>query len=417
MVTNTNNEMASDWLDEDGENYRTDSELINGGYYIGNNLFVNETNKKFVLLDSCRKVLLQATYQRIQIYHHLDYRICVIETSSGKILYNVETGDSSKEYEDLVVVEKTFNTQEDQVYFKSHGKYGVLNLMGNEILPAKYELLDSNKLVYIYKGRKIEIYIKRGLLYGKIPKDKYDNCFRLGRGIFGYIYITERGTKYGFVSDMTTQEVEPIFDDIILYKENDLLSDGCTGNIALLSISHSVIFIIARKKDKYWLYNADEGTCILEKCEYIKYHEESKGYYTLHNHPPYIEFQKGNIQGYVLSGGVVISNKEYDSIKIDRNERVYVEKNGKHGLLDIYGMFLIPCEYDSINYCDGYYTAIKNGTETIVPFSNPRKKTYLREPQRYSRYGGTYAQDVEGYSDDDIDTIFEGDPLAYWNID
>ena len=35
----------------------------------------------------------------------------------------------------------------------------------------------------------------------------------------------------------------------------------------------------------------------------------------------------------------------------------------------------------------------------------------------YERYRGSYAQDVMGYSDDDIDTIFDGDPLAYWNID
>ena len=32
-------------------------------------------------------------------------------------------------------------------------------------------------------------------------------------------------------------------------------------------------------------------------------------------------------------------------------------------------------------------------------------------------YAGTYAHDIEGYSDDDIDTIFDGDPDAYWNID
>ena len=35
----------------------------------------------------------------------------------------------------------------------------------------------------------------------------------------------------------------------------------------------------------------------------------------------------------------------------------------------------------------------------------------------YERYGGSYAQDEMGYSDDDIDTIFDGDPSAYWNID
>ena len=39
------------------------------------------------------------------------------------------------------------------------------------------------------------------------------------------------------------------------------------------------------------------------------------------------------------------------------------------------------------------------------------------ERSTYDRYNGSYAQDVMGYSDDDIDTIFDGDPSAYWNID
>lgn len=40
-----------------------------------------------------------------------------------------------------------------------------------------------------------------------------------------------------------------------------------------------------------------------------------------------------------------------------------------------------------------------------------------RDSLTYERYGASWAQDVEGYSDDDIDTIFDGDPSAYWNID
>ena len=39
------------------------------------------------------------------------------------------------------------------------------------------------------------------------------------------------------------------------------------------------------------------------------------------------------------------------------------------------------------------------------------------EESTYERYRGSYAQDEMGDSDDDIDTIFDGDPLAYWNID
>lgn len=39
------------------------------------------------------------------------------------------------------------------------------------------------------------------------------------------------------------------------------------------------------------------------------------------------------------------------------------------------------------------------------------------EEPTYDRYNGSYTQDEMGYSNDDIDTIFDGDPDAYWNID
>lgn len=45
-----------------------------------------------------------------------------------------------------------------------------------------------------------------------------------------------------------------------------------------------------------------------------------------------------------------------------------------------------------------------------------RQEDYA-EFRTYERYGDSYAQDEMGYSDDDIDTIFDGDPSAYWNID
>lgn len=41
---------------------------------------------------------------------------------------------------------------------------------------------------------------------------------------------------------------------------------------------------------------------------------------------------------------------------------------------------------------------------------------YDYEPH-YGKYRGSYAQDVEGWSDEDIDDVFCGDPDAYWNID
>lgn len=42
---------------------------------------------------------------------------------------------------------------------------------------------------------------------------------------------------------------------------------------------------------------------------------------------------------------------------------------------------------------------------------------YYEEERTYDNYHGSYAQDVEGWSDQDIDDVFDGDPNAYWNID
>lgn len=43
--------------------------------------------------------------------------------------------------------------------------------------------------------------------------------------------------------------------------------------------------------------------------------------------------------------------------------------------------------------------------------------SYHQDTPTFDRYADSWAQYVEGYSDDDIDTIFDGDPSAYWNID
>ena len=52
------------------------------------------------------------------------------------------------------------------------------------------------------------------------------------------------------------------------------------------------------------------------------------------------------------------------------------------------------CYDDNIDYDSNYYDTVSFG-----------------------RYAGSWAQDIEGYTDEDIDTIFDGNPSAYWNID
>ena len=44
------------------------------------------------------------------------------------------------------------------------------------------------------------------------------------------------------------------------------------------------------------------------------------------------------------------------------------------------------------------------------------EEDYYERPT-YGQYEGSYAQDVEGLSDQFIDDVLDGDPEAYWNID
>lgn len=62
------------------------------------------------------------------------------------------------------------------------------------------------------------------------------------------------------------------------------------------------------------------------------------------------------------------------------------------------------------NWCNDYKE--DESTDNWDEFDSNFEDSYS-----YGRYSGSWAQDVEGYSDDEIDTIFDGDPSAYWNID
>lgn len=50
-----------------------------------------------------------------------------------------------------------------------------------------------------------------------------------------------------------------------------------------------------------------------------------------------------------------------------------------------------------------------------TPYIDPAE--FYEEEQTYDCYNGSYVQDVEGWSDQAIDEVFDGDPEAYWNID
>ena len=50
-------------------------------------------------------------------------------------------------------------------------------------------------------------------------------------------------------------------------------------------------------------------------------------------------------------------------------------------------------------------------------YDEPNSWYNYNERDTYGQYSGSYAQDVEGLSDNFINDVLDGEPDAYWNID
>lgn len=380
-------------------------------------------NNLFGIIDNDGCYILPINYKNVQAYN-LSFSICIITTETGKFIYNVSTKEISKEFEDIFYspLKNEYSNYEYHFFFKLNNKYGILDVNGNIILPAKYECSKNpfeTKLECCFNDYKYNIFVQNGLLYGIIPVDKYDKCFRVGSKRKGF-YITELCGKYGLLSRKSKIIAEPCFDDIILYKRYNksgfhYISASDKKNKKWVEI----VFVIAKKDNKYWLYNVLTGKCYLENCDYISFHDSySYDECSSKLNNPYIEFSVNDVHGYITSGGVTLTLNDYDIIDIDRNDIIII-KNNKKGLLNIYGYELLPCVYDDIQRKgNDNYLITKEGIQEILDLHIPNRNKYnIYEPQHYGRYSGSYVQDEMGYSDEDIDTIFDGDPTAYWNID
>lgn len=117
-------------------------------------------------------------------------------------------------------------------------------------------------------------------------------------------------------------------------------------------------------------------------------------------------------------------------VKLGKQTNGLADNDNKWGLIDINGNEVLPVEYDDIwNFHKKNYSTIvvvKNGVKYTRRVSD-LLSTNITTPTQdyidnddirtYENYNGSYAQDEAGFSDQDIDDAFDGDPDAYWNID
>lgn len=393
------------------------------------------------------------------------YIILKISTYDGEYLLELTTKHKSKLYDKIYTFGKNY-------LIENGGLYGILSPLGEEIAYPQfnkaYPFDEVNTFVLSqeyrnrggwwiqaeFNGVKVPI-ANNGKFYGEIPLN-YEECFCVGNnyykvkrngkyGIVRYstlsgikeitpityddcnlicdnIFKVRMNNKYGIVcyEQETARNIIPInFDSIILYNLRPFYNGMSKNKVPFC-------YAIVQDKNKFRLFNMCNGLVSKEYYQSLKF-TFNRGYgnqkVIANCAVPFIIAQKEGFYALLSKSGEKITDYIYQSISEMKYGVFPVCYNNKWGVINEFGEVLVECKYDKIIHIGvGTLKAEFCGETKNINLDNykylMKTNTSLSyEPQTYGRYAGTYAQDEAGFSDDDIDTIFEGDPSAYWNVD
>ena len=309
---------------------------------------------------------------------------------------------------DHIVIPSSFQDawfpKEGLLAIKKDGKFGFANEYFNIIIPNKFTKVESfsNGWGKVWQNKYWAFIDKKGRFFGKIQSSYYDLAIQLKQKLF----IVEKNEKWGIIA-LNGNIILPINYNYFKPSRTNFFnypSDFEKGNFDFIIFSNDTCHTI------YCTYN-DE---IRAGFESVVICEDS------------IAVKKDGKYGFIGKDGRNITPIIYQNLKPFKNGFAALQKENKWGLIDIEGNIVLAFDYEQI--FTGFYeiTCIKNNIPEffrinkgiIVKDITHRKDIFIdNEHPTYGKYAGSYAQDEMGYSDDDIDTIFDGDPDAYWNID
>ena len=199
--------------------------------------------------------------------------------------------------------------------------------------------------------------------------------------------LADRQTCYNFKDGNINDEVKSGF----LNKIQEITNGEKTG--------WAICFIPASTKSK----TQTRYKKLAEAIQAADYKVAINAIYNEHDHEAgHLTGKTGNpIEGFGFNASDIAGKKLIvidDIITRGKTFQMVAEKLMAMGATTVTGLFLA-----------------KTINPDYTPYIDPAE--FYEEEQTYDCYNGSYAQDVEGWSDQAIDEVFDGDPEAYWNID
>ena len=303
-------------IEENGKNY----EIVKVNTY---NYFVLKENKLSGVIDRQGNIIIPEEYDEIKIPNTEKALFVCYKADDIKIL-NANKEEILTQYEKVEPI-RLKNVESDLMYEKSvlkyleNGKYGLIDFDGKKITKPIYEEIDS---VPYKEG---EILVKLDGKYGiinikgnNIVNNMYDSI-----SVDGY-YVDSDGYKYaGYITSITTEEGYRY--GYVNYKGKEILKN--------------------------------------------EYNEISRITDIEDNNNTYLLCAKNGQYG-ILENEKVIINNEYQSIRYDRtNDLFIIEKGTRYGIAKRDGNVIVPTQYNQIDVT-GIYLYAKNEQGVTVYNSN-----------------------------------------------
>lgn len=329
-------------------------------YHLGSNTsyYTVYFNNKYGVIDNKGKTIIEPTYDEmiaipnsskpvfISTYDVNDvdgtYKTKVINEKSEEILkgYNkVEAIDNFDSKQNIWYEENVLRVLKD-------GKYGLINLNGDILLPCEYTEIVSLKGVknnfLVKKDNKVGLVNEKGQF---IISKEYSNILTMKEGYKDEYIIVNTENKYGVISTSGKIIIETKYENIKYLNSKDMYAATDGGALKLISSEDKV------------LLDTGYDDIIQAKGENVV-------------------ILKNNKYGVINLKGEQKIPTEYDEIKYTNSIYYIAKKADKYGVIDIDNKEIIPFEYTNISYieeCD-FATAEKSETETVIFDNNWAQK-------------------------------------------
>ena len=210
--------------------------------------------------------------------------------------------------------------EENVLRVEKDGKYGLIDLLGKELLPVEYDeitvLEGIENSIIIKKDNKIGLVNDTGSI---IIECNYKEIKNLGSTYKdGYITVDDNG-KYGVISATKRQILDNKYEEI--------------KQIALKE------YYVVKEDGKTKLINSKGESIIEDGFDDIK-SATTNG----------VIFTKNNLYGEMSTTGEITLETQYQDLK-EANDGIYIAKqNDKYGIIDNMGNIQISYEYQGITY-------------------------------------------------------------------